>query len=762
MNDPSTPEPKIVVDNLKQNPQEIATSVSKNDAEKKPETQSSSGIKWTEVFGLSPTEKVRSRLEAPQKREIPQQLVDLSKQNIFDAVMITTNAVKANVDLRGNPLWLVSGMIKNIDSTIDFDNPQNIDTQKVSAAIEKLFEVNSSQAISLGLVIQEYKLSLLKEHYQIDFKQVEEGKKPQEAIGPRRVGEMTIDPVTGNLVFNERPMSYEEFIQTSEGQREKRFWFLKWKSPATKEEFDQMFQSEEGKPGKYKLIINKIDQENKKYERQIGQIAEQTFQKQLTPEDFILQQLDLLDLDPQNLTDFRWLWQEIQLTTLMRAEIIRATGGDPSTVENLLGENIQLPEIFKRSQIGEVTQAITKAIEAARTAQANKTKQELEALRQQKTETSFRNQLEQRKKEIDEILEKKREEEKVRGTEINKQRLKAGTDIINLLIENLEKQGFNLGKNGDILLQLAGLKEGRSLAVLRAEAKRIERQLGIENGESKVINQLRQKIDTLEEILRMPETVIQTGNQRIIRKADVDEVKAQLKEYKDKLMTYEVKFNVWANLSYWESIFEAPVEINGQRKTVKDWLEEARKIENKEGKEDQKEEGKSDYEKMEVPQLETELSRINVVLDYFDEKSLIARNERAARMSTVAETDLQGFYDLAQIQSLNPDLYQILIKAFPETQNQNRLRVIKNELPRKKLLFVLEQAFGEEFIFPPDRSTQTYKDVIAFLELELVDLRDVKSLKDFDELMKRVRIEVNNPRLEEKVMSQSQVNQEKS
>jgi protein phosphatase len=538
-------------------------------------------------------------------------------------------------------------------------------------------------------------------------------------------------------------MSYEEFIQTPEGQRQRKFFFIKWESPVSKKEFERMFRSEEGKPGKYRVVISKIEQQQDKIEQQQGQAPEKTSQKQLTPEDFILQQLDLLDLDPQNLTDFKLLWHEMEYTARLRAEIIQATGGHPLEIGDLLNTSDYLPQIFKEAQIGEAAKAVTEAWENARKAQAKKTEKELKASRQQRAETSFRSQLEQRKREIEEILEKKRKEgEKSKGREIDKQKFTAVTDITTPLIENLQKQGFNLGENGDILLQLGGLKEGKSLAVLRAEAKRIERQLGIEGGESKVINQLRQKVDTLEELLRTPETVIQTSNQRITKTVNVDEVKKQLEETKNKLSTFENQFNTWADLSYWESVFETAVEINGQRKTVGEWLEEARKIENQKG-EESKQEGKSPYEQMEVPQLETELSRVNVVLGYFDEKSLIARSERATRMSAVSETDLQSFYDLAEIQSLNPELHQIIEKVF-----------FQNEDSQKRLLFVLEQAFGNDFIFPPDQSSQAYKDIIAFLGS--VDLKSVKNLKDLDDLMKRVRMEVNNPRLKERPTNQPQ------
>jgi hypothetical protein len=706
-----------------------------SDSGRVPEPQPSSEIKWDEVLGISqPTEKVRSRLEAPQKREIPQQLVDLSKQNILDAVMITVNADKSKFTLGDNsPLLAVRKIITTIDSNIDFNKPESIDPQKVTAAIERLFQTNPSQAIALGLVFQEYKLSLLRKHYQIQLEQVEAGKKPQEATGPRRIGEMTIDPKTGNPVFNERPMSYEEFIQTPEAQKERRFLFLKWKSLVSKEEFGQMFESEEGKQGKYKLKIEKI--------------TASSLGKQ---EKFILEQLGFYDLNPQNLTDFRWLCQEIQLTTLIRAEIIQATGGHPFEISDLLNTSNYLPEIFKEAQIGEAAQAVTKALEAARTAQAEKTRQELETSRQQQAEKSFRSQLEQRKRKIEEILEKKKEEEKVKGTKIVEQKFTAGTDITDPLIENLQKQGFNLGENGDRLLELAGLKRGKSLAVLRAEAKRIERQLGIENGESKVINQLRQKVDTLEELLRTPETVIQTGNQRIIKPVNVDEARRQLDQYKDKLETFENQFNTWADLSYWESVFETAVEINGQRKTVGEWLEEARKIENQkgqEGEEVQEKEGKSLYEKMSLPQLETELIRINVVLGYFDEVSLNVRSKREVIMSSaVSDEDLPDFYNLIDIESQNKDLYKIVTQVFPEEAGANDENKIKTDLSRKKLLFVLEQAFGHEFIFPTDQNAQTYKDMIAFLRS--VDLKNIQSSKDFDDLMKRVRREVNNPQPE--------------
>lgn len=149
------------------------------------------------------------------------------------------------------------------------------------------------------------------------------------------------------------------------------------------------------------------------------------------------------------------------------------------------------------------------------------------------------------------------------------------------------------------------------------------------------------------------------------------------------------------------------ITINGQTKTIREWIEEARR-----------EEAQTTGPEI-TPNLETaekELAEITVLLEYFDEENLAKRAQRKVevdRLSTVQVSPQQALFDWEAIIPINPKLNEIFGKQ------QEKAEILKT-------LYIL---FGEEFFYP---KTADDDERVRLINIFLSQHSDIISSNNLD------------------------------
>lgn len=671
------------------------------------------GLKWGEVLGKPPEErKVRER-GIKKEAEVSAEVFKLTRDNLVEAALVYgkgLNEAGAADEEKVGSLKGLANILRQINPELDFSNPQ-----QVEKAVAKLFEQHKGQAVALALAYQELKHQAMTHFYQISLKVISPMEPAKAAAVLPTTNEIVFNP-DGTITYQSRIISYEEFIKTPAGQkrREGLWGWLGGKRPVSQEEFQKMLQGESGKEGRYKITIS----------TQVSPSANDS-------EKFLLYQLGLLDegskpLDPNNRENLQYLFEEYQRTGLMRNEIAKATGVSPEERVNVFEGNF-LSQILSGITIENTKQRALDAMEEAREEAAKETKQRLEKLTEERIVEVTRAQLQARIQSLQKELEeaKKRDGEK---PEEGAEKGEISQEIIKKnILSRLKGAGFQ--EDLDAILTIANLSEtpkagAEVLDALEVRTAEIEATLAARADDLERLKGLREQISQLRSLQAQKQTVTKGGQVVVIEASgevgkvieeinqqiqdeglgELDKLRRELGEIKSKI----AKYKRWLGME---------VNINGQKKTVQQWLEEYVALNEKE----KQKAGVAGNERK-ASEIEEDLSEARILLGYFDEENQRERNERVVNFDSLPPVDF------GELEALNPALAEVL-KVLPDYQE------------RKNIIRILQTIFGIEIILPTARDDQRVIDLVNFLKMHQETLR-VSSLEDFKDEIEKITREV--------------------
>ena len=542
--------------------------------------------------------------------------------------------------------------------------------------------------------------------------------KPQAGRQPGiiKTNEIIINP-DGTLSTQERELTYEEFAKTDQGQKKRDILGLKFgKRPISKKEFVELREGVAGKFGRMKISISKNE----------------TPQQLEDYEEFMLSQLDLKELDPTQSGDFNYILSEVGAVSLIRNEAARATGVSIRQMTNILHSNFLQTHLGK--EIEDITSSIDQRFEEERLKESEKTKERLVEERQKHSFEALNSQLRQKKenliRKLEEVKNKqKKPEDQLKPSEqmIDAKKIKESLEsrCLQLLKDNNFKIKSLLHISGKEFDPSAGYDELDFLEMQKAQlTAELETTAPTEQNLRNELTSWQQEIRDLRKQGAISAQVIQTeqGATRLeINKEAVDsyilEVNKEIEDIKAKLNSYDEKrtqkAEVEKKIVTYRRLLDSSLTINGQNKTLIEWLEEYR-VQTVEG-------GATE---LELSELENEIAKIDVVLDYFSEDKLNQRKQREINfdfIEPVPDEDLK---------TLNPELFNLL-----DVTNIDRNNTLK----------ILETVFSKDLILPTNREDQEVKNLSIFLR-ENETLLESLVLEVFNKKMETIRRELLVPK----------------
>ncbi len=665
-------------------------------------------IQWRRVLlDTGQAERVRQRGETEAK--VSERAWQLTEKGLIEAALIYGKALDTN----GNIDTDKAGILSNFAEVLKIVNPQ-LDFQneaQIQEAVKQLMEKYPHQAAALGLIYHQEKLKAIQVAYNITVNKIEElvpATLPTRAV---KQGELIVNP-DGTISLVDRTITYEEFIKTPEGQKRRKLagvipWF--GKEPITQEEFQEMFYGKPGKEGRARLVISKID--NPTYDQQ-----KESFQQHL------LELLDLSDLDPSKSEDFVYLFQNIQSSLLLKNEIEKVLGKSPEQLAQIL--QLDLPEIGSltaESIKGKIEQQINKEQQKI----AEETRKKLEESRQSQTEKAIRARLSERQIKLEEELEEARKREKQKGEGGEKR----GEVISQSAISNEVLRVLNgLGFKGEIkdLLRLVNLpfseREGsnlRALGALELEKAQIEAELQARRPDVEQLDAIRKEILKLRILQRQkitqrtkeggPASQIQTKIQALEEEIKTNDNLKDLPDKQKRLVELS------SEIVRYRGYLSEKVEINGEEKTVEEWLKEYARL-NKTGTvQGNHQEGNGSIEN-----LETDLSTVKVLLSWYDPKEQTARKERIVNFKETPAIALD------YLEGINPELANVVKQIAQSNQT--------------KFLRILTVCFSQNLIVPETQEeVERAKDLARFLNQYVNGLSTVIDPGKFENKIDHIR-----------------------
>lgn len=188
--------------------------------------------------------------------------------------------------------------------------------------------------------------------------------------------------------------------------------------------------------------------------------------------------------------------------------------------------------------------------------------------------------------------------------------------------------------------------------------------------------------------------------------------------------------------SNFESKLSLPLIINGETKTLREWIEEYHKLSqtqstNQEVKFSVQERGKDE--------ILQELAEITVYLEYFgsgDPQALNGPKQREERRQQLfnPEEDFNPEEEMSRIEVKNKELYNFINMETPLT----------NDNEKNNLLTQLRIIFGKEFLYPLTAEQQKRaRLILTFLKTHILDISYTREISDDDEAPSLTDVFVN-------------------
>lgn len=700
-----------------------------------PSSQGESGVYWQQVLGRSkkPEEHLGEFLRSGRKEgekgkevEVSKEAAEIAKLSLIKALFLNSergssysNAFFAQVaEIILNKEFLKA---EGIDLR---DIPQDFEKRRIffEDLVERFYKRFPDQAIALGIYFAAREWQMVTSVYRVDFR-AEEGKevllpKPEFVAGERRV-EIQPDGTLKVTYTSPKEETYEEYTKRieEENKRTPKLMFWRRKKPLSEEEFKKQRQ---GQTGKYEIVITQrqgvtLSDEQKFYFEKLGMDPKSQGQaQQIIAEEFILGEL----------TDFSSLLNEIAKATGVPPEK-RLPGGEfyPLSSGNPILKALNLD--------ADRFVGIKTKIEEEITQQAQREIKERRKVLEESQEASMRGILEQRKKqlerEVEELRRKQEEEGKKEEGRLPESTEVCGAIIGSGLLDNEEITLLGISRENPQLKDPQIVEEG-----LQEEIERLEIEIAGYGDKKDLLEEIKSLREQLSQTSRSTQVKNQEGQTILVSPADKETIEIlkkaleeKEKELNDLNNALKSRTEAQKKLERLQRRLGRTVTIDGQTKTIREWIEEARR-----------EGGVGGGEKLgeQISQKEEELAEIEVLLEYFDENNISQRQQRKTEVEQIE-------FDWESITSINPTLREI----FQTSDHRQQTQILKT-------LYIL---FGDSFLYPEtdehykrmewiniflqSQRKQTIERVINFQKSLIIDFYrgDFISL---DNKMKKLRI----------------------
>ncbi len=704
----------------------------------------STGLNWREILRpeipQSP-QNVRQMAEAmrqaqqEQSIEVSPQALTTGRYLMQEMGLMIGNICKDNnniINIQTDSLFGLAEQLQNAFNLygikVDFTKPE-----LVQQAVDQLFEKNPKLALSIAVAYSEKKLEIISKAYQITRgEKIEEEKKGKQEKKEQGIPDETKDKLkqlrtytrkvkinlnTGEVSVVNIGLSDEELQEQAAKKgilkQAKIVGIpLPWKNKYSSEEIKQMLKQvgeNIGEVGEFYLEFSeRKDQQGQVIQNGILDENEKTFLQQLgliegNNRFTLTPQTDSKAIEKQNQFIANLASQITEITSL-RGEFFRLTGLPQSEISKyLLDVAIQDPKIkavLERIGGTPLTDLLTKIKDQ----QSQEAKRQLQ---ERKTELTIQR-LKARKRELEKELEKAKERE---GRESGGEQDSGEKLTLNSISQELQSQLGELGIIADQdVLTLEHFTDPKKVAELRRHISQktfLELEISsIKEEKREIAELLREKSKERFEVLSQSREVVQ--NNTIIRQADQDivrntleNIEQEIKELKGKQQQIEKRqqeinqkiLEIKKSEALLNEIERAKkderVIINGQEKTLEEWLDEYRRLKAQEQLENRSGQRQLNEQRRSVEEIQRDLNAVEVLLGYYSVEAQNARGKRIAQHSlSVLDWDL-----------VSPVIKERLLKQNNLIINETTGQLEEPSLTQyNKLIRVLQVVFGEEFL----------------------------------------------------------------
>ncbi len=667
----------------------------------------STGLNWREI--LRPEipqnpQNVRQMAEAmrqaqqEQSIEVSPQALTTGRYLMQEMGLMIGNICKDNnnnniINIQTDSLFGLAEQLQKAFNLygikVDFTKPE-----LVQQAVDQLFEKNPKLALSIAVAYSEKKLEIISKAYQITRgEKIEEEKKDEQEKKEQGIPDEAKDKLkqlrtytrkvkinlnTGEVSVVDIDLSDEELAAELKSKGVKKpyrftlnpfrlFGILNrdYKPKEVRQMLQQLganigevgefyLEFSEGKDQQGEVIqIDSLDENEKTFLQQLG-LIEGNNRFTLTP------QTDPQAIEKQNQFIANLASQITEITSL-RGEFFRLTGLPQSEISKyLLDVAIQDPKIkavLERIGGTPLTDLLTKIKDQ----QSQEAKRQLQ---ERKTELTIQR-LKARKKELEKKLEKAKEREgrESGGEDKKEEDISTSSGLLEALKKQLRgirklPEGIDL-KNDSSLINFEETLEVLETEKIKLSRKvkrleELEEQINSLYGElSKVDFSSREITHTdgrIEVVSQKPEDhPVNRRIQRLQKQYDSllgDKKLEDLQEELDELSSQYSKN---------EDFLKKTITINGQTRTVQEWIEEYRRLKFQETTEKGSGEGQSNEERRSVKEIQRDLNAVEVLLGYYSVEAQNARGERIASYSGGIEVPFDW-------ELVNPKVKELLVK----------------------------------------------------------------------------------------------------
>ncbi len=623
--------------------------------------------------------------------------------------------LSSQLDNGDHPLITLKTRVNNalqlLGINIDFKNPESI-----QQAVSQLMKSSPQLGLALAAFYAEIKLDTIRAAYEIKkgerVDRVDEGEEISEEERERMQKIRTtrvrfiINVATGEVKQVEEPLTDREIEKQAADSG------LRRPHPLSEFPIIGLLFRRRYSGAEVREMLKRLIPEGE-FVIELGCLSDNldNIQKQ------ILQQLGLLEGDDrfdliQNPEKAELVLSQILEVQALRGEYLRLTGLPQHQIAEVFfnpSSNTRLDQFISQVKDGALVGQILDQIRGS-------IKDKFEEERRGRRERQIRERLEERKRKLEEALTKAKKREEEEEKKSKKGQLSEDEELrVRVINKSLEEQLRLLTYiSGETGLTIDDFLEKGNIVSLRRRRRELEREIEHRQELQKrldwLIGQREKKSQDFTSLSerRVRET---TREGKVTEYAQLEEIKKRLESLNKELDDIEREIRdineqikrlegkkielglITEKITSYEEALTQQITIDGETKTVKEWIDEYRRLE----REQQFREEKSQDEGQErsSSEIERDLIVVKVLLGYYSEESLTARRQRQA--SGQYFRDFQA--DEKILRAMNPGLKKLLIKSgILQVDTDGKIAVETDKTNVTNVIRSLYLVFGPDFV----------------------------------------------------------------